>query len=615
MEEIDLMIDRNFKKEVEENRKRLAPIIDTVILLGRLGLAFRGHRDDSQFHPNVGEYSSGGVGNFVEVLNYRVRGGDLVLENHLRTCSKNASYISKTSQNELINCCGNYIKDILVKEIKESRFFSVLADEPSDCSNQEQLSLVIRFVDGSGEIREEFLGFLHCDLGLSGKALAETVLNGIANLTLDIQNCRGQGYDGASSVSGYINGLSAQILRINEKAIYTHCHSHRLNLVVATSCNIQIVRNVLDQIKELSYFFNYSEPRQKILDACIENYAPNSRKKKLKDVCRTRWADRITGLDDFEELFIPIVFCLEQMSLNVGRICNQDTSTKALSYYKLLTSFDFISGLVLTRHVLDLTLPVTELLQGPAIDVADSSHLIESLKSLIISIRSNVDQFHNNCYKSVLELAKKVKVGEIKPRNAAIQRNRNNIPSESVSDYFKKVVTMPLLDYLTTQLNERFDSASVMAYSGLVIIPSKMVSMVYKNIPWREKFRPFAKFHELDLPCYKALDAELDLWETYWLSNTSCHPDNISSTLKSINFSSFSNIKIYLRILGTLPVTTCTCERSFSSMRRLKNYTRSTMVSERLNGIALMHVHQEIVPDTEKVIELYAGQNRRLNFT
>ena len=256
--------------------------------MGRLGLTFRGHRDDSQFHPNVGEYSSGGVGNFVEVLNYRVRGGDLVLENHLRTCSKNASYTSKTSQNELINCCGNYIKDILVKEIKESRFFSVLADGASDCSNQEQLSLVIRSVDGSGEIREEFLGFLHCDLGLSGKGLAETVLNSIANLTLDIQNCCGQGYDGASSISGYNNGLSAQILRINEKAIYTHCRSHRLNLVVAASCNIQIVRNVLDQIKELSYFFNYSVPRQKILDACMENYASNSSKKEVKDVCRTR---------------------------------------------------------------------------------------------------------------------------------------------------------------------------------------------------------------------------------------------------------------------------------------------------------------------------------------
>ena len=146
------MIDENCKNEVEENRKRFAPIIDTVIFLGTLGLAIRGHRDDSQFHPNVGEYSSGGLGNFVEVLNYRVRGGDSVLENHLRTCSKNTNYISKTSQNELIICCGNYIKDI--KEIKENIFFSILADEASDCSNQEQLSLVRKFVDSSGGIRK-----------------------------------------------------------------------------------------------------------------------------------------------------------------------------------------------------------------------------------------------------------------------------------------------------------------------------------------------------------------------------------------------------------------------------------------------------------------------------
>ena len=60
------MIDKNWKSEVKENRKRLAPIIDTAKYLGRLGLAFRGYRDDSQFHQNVGEYSSGGVGNFVD---------------------------------------------------------------------------------------------------------------------------------------------------------------------------------------------------------------------------------------------------------------------------------------------------------------------------------------------------------------------------------------------------------------------------------------------------------------------------------------------------------------------------------------------------------------------
>ena len=96
VEEIDLMTDKNCMKKVEENRKRLEPINDTVILLVRLRLALTGYQDDSQFYPNVGKYSSGGVENVTEVLNYRVRGDVSILENHPRTCSKNASYISNT---------------------------------------------------------------------------------------------------------------------------------------------------------------------------------------------------------------------------------------------------------------------------------------------------------------------------------------------------------------------------------------------------------------------------------------------------------------------------------------------------------------------------------------
>ena len=176
-------------------------------------------------------------------------------------------------------------------------------------------------------------------------------------------------------------------------------------------------------------------------------------------------------------------------------------------------------------------------------------------------------------------------------------------------------MTIPLLDHLTVEIERRFDHGSISVCSGLVIIPSKMVSLVYKNVNWREKFSLFADLFKDDFPCPKALEAELDLWETYWLESKDCLPDNISSTLKRIPFNGFNNIKVSLRILGTSPVTTCTCERSFSAMRRLKTYTRSTMVSERLNGIALMHVHQEIVPDIEKVIDLFSTKNRILSFT
>ena len=123
------------------------------------------------------------------------------------------------------------------------------------------------------------MGFLHCDLGFSGKTLAKTVLGGLIDLGLDIRNCRGQGYDGAAAVSGHINGISAHICKIYNKGIYTNCHSHHLNLVIGMPCDIQCVRNVFDQTKEISYFFKFSEPRQKMLINSIKENASDSQKK------------------------------------------------------------------------------------------------------------------------------------------------------------------------------------------------------------------------------------------------------------------------------------------------------------------------------------------------
>ena len=173
-----------------------------------------------------------------------------------------------------------------------------------------------------------------------------------------------------------------------------------------------------------------------MLDFSIENDAPDCLKRKFKNVCHTRRVEQITRLDDFEDLYISIVFCLESMSVSEGRVSNRETLTKASFFYKLKASFEFIATLVLTRSILDLTLPVTELLQGKETDITDASHLLDSLKSVIFSKRNTVDQFHNNCYRIIFEIANKVGISETKPRTAAFQKNRNDAPSKSVSDYF-----------------------------------------------------------------------------------------------------------------------------------------------------------------------------------
>ena len=105
----------------------------------------------------------------------------------------------------------------------------------------------------------------------------------------------------------------------------------------------------------------------------------------------------------------------------------------------------------------------------------------------------------------------------------------------------------------------------------------------------------------------------MELWLNYWENYKGSLPDSVAATLKSVRFDGFQNIKVALRILGTLPVTSCECERSISALRRLKTYTRSTMLEDRLNGLALMQIHQEIEPDVNQVLDKFSSANRRLD--
>ena len=86
---INELVDTQFQKQVAENRKKLFPIIDSILFCDRAGIALRGHRDDRKYHPAICEYAEGGgVGNFVELLNFAVRRGDKVLKSHLKHAQK-----------------------------------------------------------------------------------------------------------------------------------------------------------------------------------------------------------------------------------------------------------------------------------------------------------------------------------------------------------------------------------------------------------------------------------------------------------------------------------------------------------------------------------------------
>lgn len=101
---IDLIINRKRKEQIENNRRLLVPIIETVLFCGRNMLPLRGHRDDGPLNLNVPSVTGEGV--FRALLRYRTQGGDTDLRNLLTSSARNTTMISKTIQDDLINIAG-----------------------------------------------------------------------------------------------------------------------------------------------------------------------------------------------------------------------------------------------------------------------------------------------------------------------------------------------------------------------------------------------------------------------------------------------------------------------------------------------------------------------------
>ena len=74
---------------------------------------------------------------------------------------------------------------------------------------------------------------------------------------------------------------------------------------------------------------------------------------------------------------------------------------------------------------------------------------------------------------------------------------------------------IPLLDHLRAEIERRSDYVFVSVFSGLVIVSSKMVTLVYKKYTCKEKFSLHANLLKDDFSCLKVLEEELVLWETY----------------------------------------------------------------------------------------------------
>ena len=108
--------------------------------------------------------------------------------------------------------------------------------------------------------------------------------------------------------------------------------------------------------------------------------------------------------------------------------------------------------------------------------------------------------------------------------------------------------------------------------------------------------------------------AELERWKFSWKSATE-PPETSIDALNQCDAGFYPRIYQLLQIFATLPATSASAERSFSAMRRIKTYLRSTMSEERFCGLAQMNIHRDIEVDPEVIVQTFAtSKERRSSF-
>ena len=160
-------------------------------------------------------------------------------------------------------------------------FVTILADETTDTSRQDQMAPELQFVDSETlQIREEFIDLAVVE-DLRGESLGQFVLIRIEKLGLDMKLSRGQGYDGAPNMSGLLSGAQAFISSKYPLAKYVHRVADSLNLVLTDSSKIAEIKHCMMVIREIVNFFHFSVKRS----AIQKTYTALN----LKGLCETRW--------------------------------------------------------------------------------------------------------------------------------------------------------------------------------------------------------------------------------------------------------------------------------------------------------------------------------------
>ena len=411
-------------------------------------------------------------------------------------------------------------------------------------------------------------------------------------------------------MKGKHQGVQKRLHDINPRALYMPCACHSLNLTLcdmAKSCGKAV--SFFGIVQRIYVLFAGSTKRWNVLCKHVPIFT-------LKSLSNTRWESRISSIIAIRYQAKELRSALFELS-HASDIEPKDKSD-AKSLFDALGNFEFLLGMVIWHDILYSVNKVSKKLQSPDMCIDSALNQIQGMVQYF-------EAYRNEGFPSSLIISKGIadEMGleasfPVKRRALRKKQFDESNDQEEILEaerVFKVKYFLVVVDMAITSLKTRFEELMVFKDIFGFLLRSTILKSLNDT--------------ELEESCTKLADT----FSHNGSSDVEVHdliselkilkftlPDGILSAMEIFehvrDLDCYPNVSIAYRILFTMPVTVASAERSFSKLKLLKNYLRSTMTQDRLNGLAILCIEKKLLDeiDLNGIIDDFVSQNVRRNF-
>ena len=426
---------------------------------------------------------------------------------------------------------------------------------------------------------------LKCD----AKSISGAILDVLLRCNLSTHKLRGQAYDGASVMSGCHSGVGKRLMDVESRAVTIHCQAHSLNLAVQDACaRVPTLNSFMNKVNELLNFMR-SFPKR-----LAELRQLSTTDLSLRPLCPTRWTLRYAALESMQKLLIPLNCELIAISGNTS--CDRESRAKATGFVRLLSKFEFYLMLMIASKLFEVTDRLSQTLQKSTISACEGLKAAESVVRSLQQWRSDV--CFNGLMQESLHLSSTLDAEPpAVPRQKKVPHKLDDgLPGHhfKLAEEYYRAIYFKVIDEAIGAITSRFHGKGF----EILVTAERVLLQAFTNTPVSQEDLKTLEEHFVDDLNFTRLKPQLEVLKNIPKSSEVSDLRSAVKLITSVGAGQKSlvpDVLILMKLCLILPASTATAERSFSTLRRIKTYLRSTMHQERLNHVMMLHTYKERV--------------------